>query len=618
MSKNKFDNSIETKQRLILTTSEIKTRLKENSWILDSATPYLNKLFDFLDEDRIILLLTDAEGCILHIVSNHEISQQLAQKFIIPGSFPAPNTIFHEVINKVIASKLGADVTQGNAPADLKGQWICWAYPIAIYPNQISGILSLCIPKQVSSIPLHALLAQTANCIKQELSYADEKMRTAKLVEQQVNLYNKYPHADIIIDKAGRIQLVSHEACSMLNISRNDIESKSISKYIPNWNSLTFAGGKWLQIENIEAEVINVPNNGLYLLNTKAINRSSNRVDEQVCTIRSMKQVLNETNKYVGNTAHAWFDDILGNSPILKRLLKEAKAIALTNHHIMLLGEKNTGRNAIAQAIHNFSLRSSFGFVQVDVSTLSNEKLEETLWGYSQNENSNLRKKSKPGAFEFANGGTLYINEIGLLKPSLQDKIFDVIHTGNVSRLGSDTKISVDVRIICTSSIDLSKKIEANDFRIDLFYTLSSASLRIPPLRERRPDIPNLLDHYLAIKAKELDMKKLDIPKKIMLILRRYEWPENLKELIELSERIILDKGNMFKTFKNELDFKHKNLYLEQLKAKESITSLEIHEKDLIIRAYHAFDGSISKASRRLGISRNTLYLKLKKYGIDA
>lgn len=605
--------------RKILTANEIKTRLKENTWFLDGVTPYLNKMLDLLDEDRLILFLTDAEGCILHIVTSEKVSEILTQKFMIPGSFPQPNTVLFDAIDKVLKTHQGAKVITGNAPIDnLLGNWICWAYPICIHPNQISGTLALCIPEQSASNPLQALLCQTVNCIKQELSYLEEKKKAAKLIDQQVNLFNRYAHADVIVDKSGKILLVSNEACLMLGISRSEIEQKSITKFIPSWAAITYTDGKWAEVENTEVEISLVPNSGLYLLNSKAISRTSNRIEEQVCTIRSLKQVLNETNRYMGNTARVWFDDLLGTSPQLKRVVKEAKAIAQTNLPVMLLGEKHTGRLAIAQAIHNHSSRSDFGFIQVNVNAMSSEKLEKVLWGYTESGKANPRKTPKPGAFEFANGGTLYINEIGLLSPSVQDKIFDVIQSGKVSRQGSPIKTSIDVRVICTSSIDLSQKIEAGEFRIDLFYALSSASLRIPPLRERRPDIPLLLNHYLAIKAKELDMKKLEIPKKIMLILRRYEWPGNFKELVELSQRIILDKGNMFKTFKNERDFKRRNLYLEQLKEVESVTSLEEHEKELIVKAYHAFDGSISKASRRLGISRNTLYLKLKKYGIDA
>ena len=204
-----------------------------------------------------------------------------------------------------------------------------------------------------------------------------------------------------------------------------------------------------------------------------------------------------------------------------------------------------------------------------------------------------------------------------MLPTHLQEKLLETIKSNRISRLGSKTSTPVDVRYIVSSSVDLTEKIEKGLFRIDLFYALSSSSLRMPSLRDRRPDITLLLDHFIEIKSKELKQKAPAIPKKILLILRRYEWPNNFKEMKELVEKIILEQGKMFKNFKNERDFKKRNLYLENLKEVGSIVPLEEHEKEMVLRAYQALNGSISSISRKLGVSRNTLYLKLKKYGID-
>jgi len=606
-------------ERTILTANEIKKRLKAKSWLIDCATPLINKMSTLLDEEKVIIFLTDNEGCILHMVSADALSKALTSKYIIAGSYPPPNTLIYRTVEGVLKTNQEAEAEGPDWLLDETNEiWISWTNPLLVNPNHMVGTLTLYFPKKLSSKMLYALFCQTTSCIKQELSFYEEKKQAIKLKDQQLNLFNRYAQADLIIDRYGYINLASDEACSLLGVDKANIERKKVAKYIPNWELISYNDKKWIEVENREVFISNVENSGFYLLNSKAVMRTQNKFDEQICTLRSMKQVLNESNKYIGNNAHVHFDDIVGISVPVKRMMKEAKAIAKTESPVMLLGEQHTGRETLAQAIHNHSSRSNFGFVRVDVSALSTDRLEETLWGYNENHKPHLRRIPKPGAFEFANGGTLYINEIGLIPKSIQDKIFEVIKTQKVGRLGSTQQTTVDVRIICSSSFDLSQKIEADEFRIDLFYTLSTASLRVPPLRERRTDIPMLMGHYMTIKSRELGMKAVDIPKKIILILKRYEWPENFKEMIELTERIIRDKGQMFKTFKNERDFKKRNLYLEQLKEVEGIVSIEEHEKELIIRAYKAFNGSISKASRRLGISRNTLYLKLKKYGVDA
>ena len=265
---------------------------------------------------------------------------------------------------------------------------------------------------------------------------------------------------------------------------------------------------------------------------------------------------------------------------------------------VIIIGEMHTGKETLAQCIHNYSPRENYGFVKVNLTALSEEEMEETLWGYMPNHKQYLKRAPMPGALEFADGGTIYINEIGLLPTHLQEKMLATIKDGRVSRLGSKTSTPVDVRFIVSSTIDLTEKIEQGLFRIDLFYALSSSSLRLPPLRDRRSDIPLLLSHFLEIKSKELKQKAPAIPKKILLILRRYEWPQNIREMKELMEKVVLEQGKMFKSFKNERDFKKRHLYLENLKEVDSIVTLEEHEKKMVIRAYHALNGSISKIGR--------------------
>lgn len=604
--------------REILTANEIKNRLKTNSWLTHGAIPYIEKMHNLAEEDNVIIFLTDSEGCIIKITTNEELQSKLTEKFIIPGSFPPPNTALYSAIDKVIATQLEANAEHGEPLAELTPtQWKCYSTPIQAAANQTVGILSVYFNEKLNAKLLNALLNLTANCIKHELQYSEEKEQLQLLKEIQLNQLNMYAQPNFVVNAKGIIKIISDEACNILGIERDNVIGKKISKFIPEWQSITTNNGKWIEVEHKEVLLQNASSSGLYLLNTKAIMRTQNKFDEQICTLRNMRYVLNEANKYIGNTAHVEFNDIMGISVTMKRLIKEAKAIAKNDNAVMLIGEKHTGRESLAQAIHNASQRDAYGFVRVNVSNLSPEELEETLWGYNENFRPHLHRIPKPGAFEFANGGTLYISNIGLMPPSTQEKMLEVIKTNKVTRLGSTQQTTVDVRIICSNSFDLSSKIERKEFKIDLFYSLSTSSVRMPPLRERRADIPMLINHYIALKSEELNLKPVNIPRKIVLIFRRYEWPDNFKEMIELSERIIKDKGQMFKSFKNERDFKSKNLYLNQLKEIENLASLEENEKELIVKAYNAYKGSISKTSRRLGISRNTLYLKLRKYGVE-
>lgn len=604
--------------RKILTANEIKNRVKKNECLANGAKPYVEKMYQLADDNNVIIILTDGEGCIISIETNKKQQKELAKNFIIPGSFPPPNTALFFAVDKVVTKHQEANTEQGNTLAKLTpSQWVCHSTPIETGANQLAGTLSVYFNNNKNAKMLNALLNQTASCIGHELLHSEEKQQVKRLKEMQQNILNKYTQSNIVVNSKGTIQLISDEACATIGIERDSVIGKNISKYIKNWENITYSNGKWIEVKHEEIYINNVNSNGYYLLTTKAIIQSKNKFNEQICTLQSMGQVLNEANKYIGNTACIRFNNLIAVSVAIKRLIKEAKAIAKNDNSVMLIGEKHTGREWIAQAIHNASARAPYGFVKIDASNLSSKNLEELLWGYSEDYKPHHNNVAKPGAFEFANGGTLYINNIGLMPVSIQEKVLNAIRTKKVTRLGSTLQTSVDVRIICSNPSDLSSKIEQKEFKIDLFYSLSTSSLRIPALRERRADIPVLMNYFTTQKAEELGLKAVTIPKQIILILRRYEWPGNIKEMIELSERIVKDKGKMFTSFKNERDFKRKHLYLDDLKEVENLISLEENEKMLILKAYSAYKGSISKTARKLGISRNTLYLKLKKYGVN-
>ncbi|PKP39551.1 MAG: hypothetical protein CVT98_01385 [Bacteroidetes bacterium HGW-Bacteroidetes-15] len=483
--------------------------------------------------------------------------------------------------------------------------------------QQTVGSIALCAPTSATNKYLLTLLKLCAKCVEQDLLLGKEKSQTKMLQDEQLNIFNSHAHANIVVTGKGVIDLISDKACELLGLKRKDILHQNITTIIPDWKKILLSNSRQMELNNIEVEITNVTNAGAYLLNGRVLRVSSGLVDEMIFNLRSMKQVLSESNKYNGNIATFTFDDINCVSVPMKRIIKDAKSIAHLDSHVILIGEKYTGKRIIAEAIHNQSKRMEFGFVRVNLSNATEDEMEEILWGYTEKHKPYKKWVPKPGAFEFANGGSLYINEIGMLPLRLQDKLLETITTKKTSRLGCKSLTMVDVRIFATNSYDLSAQIDRGDFRIELFYALSGSSLRVPALRERKQDVPALLKETIEIKSLEMGKKAPVIPKKNLLILKRYEWPNNFKEMKEFAELLINDQGKMFKNFKNERDFKRKHLYLDYQKEVESIVPLDEVEMHHIIKAYKALGGSISKTSRKLGVSRNTLYLKLKKYGFD-
>jgi transcriptional regulator with PAS, ATPase and Fis domain len=421
-------------------------------------------------------------------------------------------------------------------------------------------------------------------------------------------------YGTLLVVSEGLIDSVGCELCSLFGLKPKDLLGKNISGIIPNWAELHKALFKETKQLDIETDVHNIPNSGRYKLIANLYKSNDDGMDGVVLSFRCMKCVMSEVNRYVGNHAKISFADIFAEGSLTKRLVKEAKQIGANDTHALLVGNKHTGKEAFAQAIHNHSARSEYGFVAVDLSSTPQEEMEEVLFGYVESYKPHLKRKSKYGAIELANGGTLYINEIGLLPHSIQTKLINVLITGNFQKLGDDKPCRVDIRVIASSSLDIIEEKVTGLFQNNHFSHFGWPVLKIPSLSERKNDISLFLKHYLYIKSKELNKNVPSIPRNIELILKRYAWPDNIKELKELCEFIVIDEGKMFTSFRNEREFKQKYLYIERQKSALGIRRIEDVERESIINAYNILGGSISKAAKKLGISRNTLYLKFNKY----
>ncbi|MFO8021415.1 MAG: sigma 54-interacting transcriptional regulator [Perlabentimonas sp.] len=600
----------------LLTTNEIQSRLSSNQWLINTAIPLMQNVAKLINFKEFALLLTDTEGCVLHIQSNEPLLSKLKDFSIFPGGIPKLSNSIGVCLSKIVKEEASVEfVEERNKGKGINGL-VCWGTPLSTQSHGFVGVLAAIATSEFNSMYAQPILLQNAQCIENELVRLEQHQHLKRIKNFQLSFFTKQLQANIIVDGAGKILLANDSACSLFEVEREELESKSIKKYIKEWDDLSQLSTKRQEVVNVEVSFDNAASEGEYLLSLKVIKFLSGRVDEISCTITSAKDVIAQANRYFGNVAAKSFNSIVAVSPILKRLVKEAKAFANNSEPLLILGERYTGKHTFAQAIHNEGNSYSHSFVRLDLSNLTAQQIDEELWGYTKTYKPYLNRPAKPGAFEFAHGGTLFINEISLLNNSNQAKLLDVIKSSKVHRLGANKPTEVNVRIIAASTCSLESKITNGEFSKDLFYALSKNSLRLPPLRERRLDIPPLLKHFMSIISQKLGRKPFEIPKKFILILKRYEWPNNFQEMKELLEIIIRTKGEMFKNFKNERRFKTKHLYLDKQRALEHIIPVDEHEKMLIEDAYNVMEGSISSMSRRLGVSRNTLYLKLKRYGM--
>ncbi len=307
------------------------------------------------------------------------------------------------------------------------------------------------------------------------------------------------------------------------------------------------------------------------------------------------------------------FEQIIGNSPALEAVLEQVERVAPTDSTVLIQGETGTGKELIARAIHNLSMRCGRPFIKLNCAAIPFDLLESELFGHERGAFTGAIAQ-KIGRFELADKGTLFLDEVGDIPPALQPKLLRVLQEQEFERLGSTRTHQVDVRLVAATNRNLVEMVKRNEFRSDLYYRLDVFPIPLPPLRERREDIPALVEHFVEIYARRMGREIAHIPAETMSALVSYFWPGNIRELQNFIERsVILTSGNVL----------HPPLAsLKSSAEAESLgpITLEDAERDHIRKILEETRWVVAGpngAAARLGIKRSTLYFRMQKLGIS-
>jgi DNA-binding NtrC family response regulator len=307
------------------------------------------------------------------------------------------------------------------------------------------------------------------------------------------------------------------------------------------------------------------------------------------------------------------FDGIVGNSPGLTDVLDKVKLVAPSKATVLLEGETGTGKELIAQSIHQNSTRSRNAFVPVHCAALAANLLESELFGHEKGAYTGASER-RIGRFEAADGGTLFLDEIGEIDASTQVKLLRFLETRSFERLGSSKTMQVDVRLVCATNRNLAEMVKRGEFREDLLYRLNVVTIHLPPLRERKEDLPILLNHYLDYFAEENDLPAIELSEGAIRVLKKYTWPGNIRELRNFCENtVVLKRGGEVTEY--DLDAKYQqgetvDMPAQQLASSPTL-SKEENEKRLLRNALIKANGNRTHAAELMGISRRTLHRKL-------
>jgi two-component system response regulator HydG len=306
------------------------------------------------------------------------------------------------------------------------------------------------------------------------------------------------------------------------------------------------------------------------------------------------------------------FHTFIGDAPSMQQVFAAIAKVAQTDANVLILGENGTGKELVAREIHRQSPRSKEAFIAVDMGAIAETLFESELFGHTKGAFTDA-KEDRPGRFEMASGGTLFLDEIGNLRPPLQAKLLAVLQNRTVIRVGSNSAIPIDIRLICATNLPIYEMVAESRFREDLLYRINTVEIKLPPLRERPQDLPLLVEHFLGIYCKKYRKLKKKIPSATLKRLAKHNWPGNVRELRHAIERAVIMSDS--DTLGPEDFFLRESRAGQQDLTVDSYNLDEV-EKKLIRQVLSRHGGNVSHAARELGLTRTSLYRRMQKYGL--
>jgi two-component system, NtrC family, response regulator HydG len=321
---------------------------------------------------------------------------------------------------------------------------------------------------------------------------------------------------------------------------------------------------------------------------------------------------LKSQQKQLINDIDTRFHEIIGESKAMKDILAMVTKVAKTDANVLILGENGTGKELIARALHRNSARNGMIFSSVDMGSIPETLFESELFGHVKGAFTDARE-SKTGRFENASGGTLFLDEIGNLNMQMQSKLLNVLETREIYPVGSGKPKKIDVRLLCATNVDIHEMVMEKKFRQDLLYRINTIEINIPPLRERREDIPLLFEHFSIIYFHKYKIKPKRVPHDVIRSLMEYPWPGNIRELKHSVERsIIMSDSDEFKI----TDFMAQKNTGPSGIINPGENNLNSMERKMIVKVILKNNGNISLSAEELGLTRAALYRRIEKYDI--
>jgi len=635
-----------------LSDSALKKLQKRNRQLIQVAHPYIQHLYSFIKGTNFTLTLTDADGYVLDIISDDTmIRAHMKKSALAIGCCRSEQYAGTNGIGTCLAVGKPIQIYGSEHYIQPHHEYVCSAAPIRNVDGQIIGCLDVVGPISLPHNHTLAMVSASADGIEKELKMTEAYNQLSTITNQMHSTIQAIDSGIIMFDATGKVSQYNKRACQILKLSPNSIDNENINNIL-EFPSSSFDFQKADQdIQNLEISL--TTHNGelipVYLSLSHIKNEGEKRLGT-VLVISEQSKIHKLVNRSSGFTATYTFDSIIGKSPAIEAAKNIARAAARSTSNVLILGESGTGKELMAQSIHNASDRAKGPFIAINCGSLPKGLIESELFGYERGAFTGANKDGQPGKFELANGGTIFLDEIGDMPLELQASLLRVLQTKEIVRIGGKHKKEIDVRIMAATNVDLLESVKRKEFRSDLYYRLNVLPIEVPSLRERKSDIELLLENFVLSISNIMGKQITKIDPDAQAILTNYDWPGNIRELENVIERavnlalpsdhsITIDvlptsiieaskqqivpaktttstTAQLFSTAQHSSKSAENEIAVQNAPL-ASENPVENRSYQLIVEALKAERGNVTKTSERLGIPKRTLYRRIQKYNIN-
>lgn len=601
----------------LLKPIDLRKLCAENIEWLNIAVPVVKSLYMFVAGSGFVVSVADSNGYLLNVIGDPAVVEAIAQGNFIPGADWSEAIAGTNSVGTTLVEGRPLQIFSCEHYCICSHRWTCSAAPIRDPDGNIIGVLDM--TGYFDKVHPHTLGMVVAG------AGAIERQIKAERAWQEHDLANRFretlmesiSEGILAIDMNQKVFHINNAANLLLGTNQEKVVGKNIQDIINTQSD------EWKPIINGKIFVTDLEIDAITQFKKMRLTVTSRPIQGDGVQCEGVVMVLNEitrarrlAQRMSGAVAKRTFDDLIGEDISFRAILRLAKTAANSESTVLLLGESGTGKDILAQAIHNSSNRKKGPFVAINCGAIPRDLIGSELFGYTEGAFTGAKKGGSPGKFELAEGGTIFLDEIGDMPAELQSNLLRVIEDKSIRRIGGTSIIPVNVRIIAATNRDLEKAIKQGSFRADLYYRLNVITIRMVPLRKRQKDIEILLLHFLEQLGKQMGKDIIGVDDRVLKLVKTYSWPGNIRELQNAVERALhLADGPVLlpEYLPEEIT---QVLGKSSFQSENELSAVEDYEKQVILRLLEENKGNLTRVAARLNIARTTLYRRMDKYGL--